>query len=81
MTAFGRRNGIGGMNPGARPAFGVAKPLKGPAPDRAPQAPLPGGEQFPPVPGGDLLATPSLNRADDAMSRLADRANAVHEQA
>jgi pilus assembly protein CpaF len=73
MTAFGRRNG--GMGTGGRPAFGVAKPLKGGTP--APQAPVPGGGvQFPPVPGYEG-AVPG--QQGDAMSRLADRANAVHE--
>jgi pilus assembly protein CpaF len=28
MSAFGRKNGVGGMQPGARPSFGVAKPMK-----------------------------------------------------
>ena len=76
MSAFGRRNGMGGGQP-ARPAFGVARPMQGggagrPEPD--------GGEQFPafdsvPLPGdssdGDASATPAQN--GDAMQRLADR--------
>ena len=32
MSAFGRKNGIGGMQPGARPSFGVAMPMKSGAP-------------------------------------------------
>ncbi|WP_188767271.1 CpaF family protein [Novosphingobium endophyticum] len=83
MSAFGRRNGIGGLGQGARPAFGVAKPLTGgsaaeKAPSPAPGgAPVPGGNQFPPLPGESPAASPP-NMREDAMSRLADRANAVH---
>ena len=32
MSAFGRKTGVGGMKPGARPSFGVAKPMKGGGP-------------------------------------------------
>jgi pilus assembly protein CpaF len=80
MTAFGRRNGAGGMGQGARPAFGVAKPLKG-APDKptAPRAPVPGGDPFPPLPGDAPVLTTAQAMREDALSRLADRANAVHE--
>ena len=35
MSAFGRKNGVGGMAPGARPSFGVARPMKG-GPGKAP---------------------------------------------
>ncbi|HKT86492.1 MAG TPA: CpaF family protein [Novosphingobium sp.] len=82
MSAFGRRNGIGGMGPGARPAFGVARPLKGGA--GAEKAPVPGGspasggDQFPPLPAEPTAAS-SQNPRDAAMSRLADRANAIHD--
>ena len=85
MSAFGRRNGIGGMTPGARPAFGVAKPLKSGSagsnttPQPVGNGPITGGDQFPPLNGADALP-PAQNPRDDAMSRLADRANAVHEQ-
>ena len=72
MSAFGRRNGPGAMAPGARPQFGVARPMKG-GPPPAPAAPQ-GGEQFPPLPGEHDAAGKG-----DAMARLADRANAVHE--
>ena len=41
MSAFGRRNGMG-SGPGARPSFGTAAPMKGPAPAR----PAEGGSQF-----------------------------------
>jgi pilus assembly protein CpaF len=77
MSAFGRKNG--GMSPAARPSFGVAKPMKGGAPVPSAHVPAPGGDQFPPLPGeiGTLESPPNgaVNR-DDAMSRLADRANA-----
>ena len=86
MSAFGRRNGIGSMGPGARPAFGVARPMKGGA-DKAPggpAVPMPGGapgghgaDQFPPI-AGDVVPGAKVLR-EDAMARLADRANAVHE--
>src|SRR5690606_2498680 len=77
MSAFGRKNGPAGMSAGARPSFGVAKPMKGtPAPGAAR-----GGEQFPPIPGdvGTLDADTAPARGD-AMTRLADRANAVNDQ-
>ena len=88
MTAFGRKNGPGGMNPGGRPSFGVARPMKGGSP--APTAPrMPqGGEQFPPLPEhatavpSEAPATPSAGggkNQDDAMARLSERMNATHE--
>ena len=79
------------MAPGARPAFGVARPMKSSTPDSAPSsgaenhAPLPGGDQFPPLPGEMPLDRPADsggprdNSRENAMSRLADRANAVHD--
>ena len=80
MSAFGRRNGLGGMTPGARPQFGVARPMKGVG-GEAGQAAVPagiGGEQFPPLPD-----EPAIDRSNDknadAMSRLADRANSINE--
>ena len=76
MSAFGRKNGVGGMSPGARASFGVAKPMKGGAPAPREQVPAPGGDQFPPIPGDIAAADP--NRGD-AMTRLADRANAVND--
>ncbi|MGE3693349.1 MAG: CpaF family protein, partial [Novosphingobium sp.] len=90
MSAFGRRTGTGGTAPGARPAFGVARPMKGgidPATQSGsapvPQAPIPGGNQFPPLPGDEVLDRPVDNASlrADAMTRLADRANAVNEAA
>ena len=82
MSAFGRKNGVGGMAPGARPSFGVAKPMKGGVPiGGQPAPPASGGEQFPPLPGEMDAAPPPANGAGgrnaDAMSRLADRSNAA----
>ncbi|HBQ92586.1 MAG TPA: flagellar protein FlaI, partial [Erythrobacter sp.] len=52
MSAFGRKNGPAGINAGARPQFGVAKPMRGGTPTPSPKSPEPddGGEQFPPLP-------------------------------
>jgi len=77
MSAFGRRSGMGSMAPGARPQFGVARPMKG---GMDAQSPGLGGEQFPPIPGEE----PSLGGGQDpakadAMTRLADRVNGVVE--
>ena len=83
MSAFGRKNGVGGMAPGARPSFGVARPMKGGV--AKPEPFPPGGDQFPPLPGNGNGAMPhdqssaAPNKAD-AMTRLADRANSIHEQ-
>src|SRR5690606_2963505 len=68
-------------NAGARPSFGVARPMKGdgrPAPQAPPRQP---GGQFPPLPGEEAAGgTPQGGPLKgDAMSRLADRANQVHE--
>jgi len=78
MSAFGRRNGIGGGQP-ARPAFGVARPMQGSGPARPDAETLP-GSQFPPI---DSLPMPGETEAPltgnmpgqqvDAMQRLADR--------
>ncbi len=61
------------MTPGARPAFGVARPMKVGTEGRPP---APGGEQFPPLPE-EAAPVPSsgLDRNADAMSRLAERMN------
>src|SRR6185437_5449915 len=85
MSAFGKR---GGMT-GARPAFGVAKPMKGSgsgAPVQ-PSDPSQGGDQFPPI---DELTPPvdapvsegggSSPSSLDAMGRLAARQNASGDQ-
>src|SRR5690606_15278838 len=80
MSAFGRKNGVGGMAPGARPSFGVAKPMKGAPVPASPR----GGDQFPPIPGdvgaADVAAPSGAPNRSDAMTRLADRANAINEQ-
>ena len=82
MSAFGRKNGVGGMAAGARPSFGVARPMKGGS--AKPEAFAPGGDQFPPLPGsGNGSMSQESHVAPtkaDAMTRLADRANNVHEQ-
>ncbi|WP_066272577.1 CpaF family protein [Blastomonas sp. CCH3-E3] len=88
MSAFGRKNGIGQMGPGARPSFGVARPMKGGAPTPPPEARLGlsldmGGDQFPDLdsvdlPGLDMIdMTPESAALNDAMTRLSDRANSV----
>jgi pilus assembly protein CpaF len=78
MSAFGRKNGVGGMGAGARPSFGVARPMKGGV--AKPEPLPPGGEQFPPLPnaGGATDGGGAPNKGD-AMTRLADRANSIHE--
>jgi pilus assembly protein CpaF len=83
MSAFGKRNGVGG----GRPSFGVAKPMKGGpggGPAVNPSEPPEGGEQFPPI---DELTPPAnapLSPADGsnmgAMDRLTARQNASGEQ-
>ncbi|MFZ5747991.1 MAG: CpaF family protein [Pseudomonadota bacterium] len=87
MSAFGRRNGMGGGAGGGRPAFGVARPMQGNGPARPPE-PV-GGEQFPsitsvPLPGASLpepepgQLAPSA-ASSEAMQRLADRQAASAE--
>ena len=80
MSAFGRKNGAGGMAPGSRPSFGVAKPMRGgagpgPSQGAAKMPGEPGGEQFPPIPAdvgenaaANGAAAPAAggNRRDDA---------------
>ncbi|MGZ3258621.1 MAG: CpaF family protein, partial [Croceibacterium sp.] len=82
MSAFGRKNGVGGMAAGARPSFGVARPMKGGS--AKPETFTPGGDQFPPLPGSGNGSMPQESHVAptkaDAMTRLADRANNVHEQ-
>jgi pilus assembly protein CpaF len=86
MSAFGRRNGMGG-GAGGRPSFGVARPMQGPG--SSPRDAEGGGEQFPPIetmplPGAaqqgtsadDIAIAPSNG---DAMQRLADRQAASGE--
>ncbi|HEY0313631.1 MAG TPA: CpaF family protein [Allosphingosinicella sp.] len=85
MSAFGRRGGAGAAT-GGRPAFGTARPMKGPGPMGG-AAPADGGDQFPPlddlafpgVPGpDDEFPSPGAERSD-AMSRLAERQAASSE--
>jgi pilus assembly protein CpaF len=82
MSAFGRRNGAGGGTGGQRPAFGVARPMKGPGPAGAARLPVDGGDQFPPIedlslPGEDSFGAPV--EQGDAMSRLQNRMDASAE--
>jgi pilus assembly protein CpaF len=88
MSAFGRKNGIGQMGAGARPSFGVARPMKGGSASAAPEARLGlsldmGGEQFPDLDSADLPSlemldeTPESVALNEAMTRLSDRANSV----
>jgi pilus assembly protein CpaF len=79
MSAFGKRGGIGG----ARPSFGVAKPMKG-GPGGSIPAELPeGGDQFPPLEELTPAAEPSADATDspggEAMNRLTARQNASGE--
>ncbi|USI71782.1 CpaF family protein [Sphingomonas morindae] len=67
MSAFGKRSGPNGPNGGARPAFGVARPMhsaEGAAPAPTPVA----------APAGEAAAPQS---AADAMARLASRQETV----
>jgi len=81
MSAFGKRGGISG----ARPSFGVAKPMKGGGPASSASAPELGGDQFPPI--DELTPTLDAPIADGntapqgAMDRLAARQNASGEAA
>src|SRR4028118_1232180 len=78
MSAFGKRNGIGGS--GQRPNFGVARPMKS---SGGAASAAPGGEQFPPL---EELSSPD-NPVEDlggapigAMDRLNHRQNQSGEQ-
>jgi len=71
------------MSPGARPQFGVAKPMRGggpPTPPR-PEPESDGGDQFPPLPHDAMDAQPGTGapQKSEAMARLEDRMNAVHD--
>lgn len=87
MSAFGKKGNAGGLKPGGRPAFGVARPMKGGG-GSAPGAR--GGEQFPPIPGEGAPARPapaapapsSSNRpanTAEAMDRLNERMSAIND--
>ena len=81
MSAFGRKSGVAGMSSGARPSFGVARPMKGGSdPAKSIGAANPGGDQFPPLPAEEAPPASSGGgnaNQGDAMSRLADRINGV----
>ncbi|WP_414900916.1 CpaF family protein [Sphingomonas flavalba] len=77
MSAFGKRGGIG-KTAGSRPSFGVARPMQGGAPQRAPEPQ--GGDQFPPIEALDVAEAPAPATMD-AMARLASRQDASGEAA
>ncbi|QZD89077.1 CpaF family protein [Qipengyuania aurantiaca] len=81
MSAFGRKNGPSGMGSGARPQFGVARPMNGGGAKPPAGGDENGGEQFPPLPAEGAPAPGSAGRAanSDAMSRLDERMNATHQ--
>jgi pilus assembly protein CpaF len=83
MSAFGRRSGAGGGGgAGQRPAFGVARPMKGPGPAGAARLPVDGGDQFPPIEDLSLPGEDSFGAAaeqGDAMSRLQTRMDTSSE--
>ena len=81
MSAFGRKNGPNG----AKPGFGVARPMQHtPGANRDPE--VRGGDQFPPIDpvaiaaAADPLsaASPQEMRNAEALARLSDRANQEH---
>ena len=79
MSAFGRRGGVGtGGAAGARPSFGVARPMQGGSASD-------GGGQFPPLDALPLAISPDPagtgGAMGEAMSRLADRVAASGEAA
>ncbi len=93
MSAFGKRPNVSGPS-GARPAFGVARPMQGGgglAPARPDETQPAGGSQFPPLPTQDLASEPAITApilqqsvksspdALDAMARLAQREAAVDD--
>ncbi|MBC7158622.1 MAG: CpaF family protein [Porphyrobacter sp.] len=84
MSAFGRKSAPAA--PPARPAFGVARPMKGIG-GPAPAGPLPAEVASPhaaPFPGlepGAPGAPGGVAPRGDALSRLEDRANAVNDAA
>lgn len=80
MSAFGRRNGMGGGQP-ARPAFGVARPMQSSGVAPRPAEDTPPGSQFPPIESALLAPEDPLAPAPpagtiDAMARLTERQNA-----
>ncbi|WP_417622715.1 CpaF family protein [Parasphingorhabdus sp.] len=84
MSAFGKKNGLGG----GKPSFGVAKPMSGGGKkitdSENPEDKL-GGNQFPPI-GSDPLSgdgAPSAGnqQISDAMARLSERSQPLAEAA
>src|SRR3546814_15763982 len=80
MSAFGRKNGLGG-----RPSFGVARPMQGGGPvARSPEEGEARGEKFPPLDPAALLLSDiphsETSTNDEAQTRMSERANAEHEQ-
>ena len=69
MSAFGRKAGTAGQSAAMRPSFGVARPMKNDGQQPAAVAPQP-AESRPSNPA---------DAKNDALARLADRVNAVHE--
>ncbi len=83
MSAFGKKGNVGSMKAGARPAFGVARPMKS---AWRPADPVKGGEQFPPLPGeapaqpSPTPAAPSARGSSaEAIDRLNERMAAISE--
>ncbi|CAH0353148.1 CpaF family protein [soil metagenome] len=81
MSAFGRKNGPSG----AKPGFGVARPMQHtPGANREPD--VRGGDQFPPIDPAAIAAaadplsaaSPQEMRNAEALARLSDRANQEH---
>ena len=82
MSAFGKRNGVGG----GRPSFGVAKPMKGSGGGKgsSPVSEPEGGDQFPPL--EDLTPSAETSGSEGnspsmgaAMDRLTARQNSSGE--
>ncbi len=84
MSAFGKKNGLGG----GKPSFGVAKPMNGGGKKTA-KSDFPedniGGNQFPPIesiplPGeGAPAPAPAAPEQNDAMARLSERSQPMAE--
>jgi pilus assembly protein CpaF len=82
MSAFGKKNGLGG----GKPSFGVAKPMTGGGKkfsDSENGEDRLGGNQFPPLesiplPGDDMSAAPAPEQSD-AMARLSERSQPLAE--
>ena len=84
MSAFGRKSAPAA--PPARPAFGVARPMKGisgpaPAGPLSAEAASPHAAPFPGLEPGAPGAPGAVAPRGDALSRLEDRANAVNDAA